>query len=272
MNKKTKTNPKMFYFFFFIIACLFVVAIEEKFAAIHIREHTEKNYRKVSELAARKITTLIDEKKNATLGIALALAQTGSVQRALAVCDPLGLDLSQFSLLLRRETSFKNVWIQIVDKEGKSFYRSWTDAHGDDLRKIRTDVCRMASNPGATTAISVGKFDIAIKAMAPVYDSGGAFLGFLEIITHFNSIAENLKSEGFETVILVHKKYKNQIRFPFTDKFVGQYYVANKNAPQYLLDHIQATGVDLFFNQSSTYRIDTPIGSLVILYTLLMVL
>ena len=181
MNKKTKTNSKMFYFLFFMTACLFVVAISEKFAAIHISEHAEKNYRKVSEFAAKKITTLIDEKKNATLGIALALAQAGSVQRALVACDPLGLDLSQFSLLLRRETSFKNVWIQIIDKEGKSLYRSWTDAHGDDLRKIRTDVCSMASNPGAKTAISVGRFDIAIKAMAPVYDSGQAFLGFLEI-------------------------------------------------------------------------------------------
>ena len=32
---------------------------------------------------------------------------------------------------------YKNVWFQIIDKYGISFYRSWSDKTGDNIKEFR---------------------------------------------------------------------------------------------------------------------------------------
>ena len=38
---------------------------------------------------------------------------------------------------------FRNLWIQIIDKNGYSFYRSWTNEVGDDVASARLDIAQM---------------------------------------------------------------------------------------------------------------------------------
>lgn len=80
--------------------------------------------------------------------------------------------------------------------------------------------------------------------MFPLFDRDGDFLGSLELITHFNSIANKLKDEGVEAVVLVDKSYKNQLTHPLTKSFIGDYYVANSNASKELTAYIEKIGVD----------------------------
>lgn len=105
-------------------------------------------YNKLASSLSNKFKILIEEKKNATLTIGLSLAQNTDFQTMLETQKKLQVILSSFSTQLRAETDFKNVWIQLVDKNGIVLSRSWTDKHGDKIyddedlnKRERSKIC-----------------------------------------------------------------------------------------------------------------------------------
>lgn len=149
--------------------------------------------------------------------------------------------LTAFVSQLSTTSEYKNVWVQVINAQGISIARSWTNRAGDNLANIRKDVREMIANPQNQATISVGHYDLSYKAMAPIYDQNNQFLGFLEMITHFNSIAEKLKAKGFESVVLVNEKFYSQLTHPFTNKFADKHYVANLNAHWTLSSKLKLT-------------------------------
>lgn len=74
-------------------------------------------------------------------------------------------DLKEVSEVLKNNTEFKNIWFHIVDKNGVSKYRSWTDKIGDNIREFRNDVDEILTNHKMISTISVGKYDITFKKL-----------------------------------------------------------------------------------------------------------
>ncbi|MGM0623348.1 MAG: hypothetical protein ACQESH_04935, partial [Campylobacterota bacterium] len=105
-----------------------------------------------------EVETLIEEKSNTTLSMAISLATSEVFQNALEQNDASLIDLAQVSKEYRDNTVFKNIWLQIIDSEGKSFSRSWTDKKGDDLYDLREDVRIILADKQIRTTISVGLF------------------------------------------------------------------------------------------------------------------
>ena len=77
------------------------------------------------------IKNLIEEKENATLVLAIALSKDERVQNFIKNKNSLELDYKNISNELKTNTKYKNVWIQIINLDGKSLYRSWTDIKSD---------------------------------------------------------------------------------------------------------------------------------------------
>ncbi|HZF71544.1 diguanylate cyclase [Sulfuricurvum sp.] len=222
----------------------------------------------MSSMVKQKIDTLIDEKRNATLSIALSLTKNSAIEKALIQktdIQPLLISLSQE---LNHNTDFKNVWIHLVDNQGISLARSWDAQKNDKITAIRTDVKKMLANPHIMTSISVGKYDLTFKAMTPLYDKDSRFLGFIEVISHFNSIAKKLEDEGYKTVIIVDKRYTKQIKKPFSNLFVNGHYIANRNADKNILAVMKRLGLNYFIDPNQTYKIDIPSRQLIVHYSL----
>ena len=66
--------------------------------------------------------------------MAMSIAKIKKIAEALLTKKNTHVDYKNFSSELRRTTRFKNVWFQIIDKNGNSFYRSWTDKTTDSLK------------------------------------------------------------------------------------------------------------------------------------------
>ena len=148
---------------------------------------------------------------------------------------------------IAQNSKYKNVWIQIVDKNGNSIYRSWTDKKGDNLL-FRKDLKNTLTSQAISTSISVGLFNLTLKARTPIYDNENNFQGALEIITHFNSISKDLKDNNIESLVITEKKYKETIKFPYTNIFIDDYYVANKNANMDFVNYVKGNGVEKYIN------------------------
>ncbi|MBN2815169.1 MAG: hypothetical protein JXQ67_00690 [Campylobacterales bacterium] len=138
----------------------------------------EALYGKIAYSVTNRVDTLIEEKRNATLTVALSLAEDDVIQKAIESKKNIHQKLALFSKRLKDSTDFKNVWIQLLDERGYSISRSWTDKAGDVLKTLRGDVSEMILFPQVRTSISVGKYDLSFKGMVPFYDDEKNFIGY----------------------------------------------------------------------------------------------
>ncbi len=197
----------------------------------------------------------IEAKKESILFIGLSLANDPRFIDAIESSGKTNFMLDRFSENLRLNTNYKNVWIQVSDSKGISRYRSWTDKHGDDLTKVRKDIVQMIRDPKIRSTISTGLYDIAFKAMVPIFKDD-KFMGTIEVISKFNSISNQLLNKGFELVLLVDEDYKDQIKKPFTKMFLNDYYIANLNASESNRNYIKNFGIEKLIHDNNAYIID----------------
>lgn len=199
---------------------------------------SENKYIEMSNSLKSQINEAIFNKKNSTFNVALTLSEDNNFKKFLENEKIPYSNLNVVSEKIKKYSNFKNLWIQLINKDGISKYRSWTNKKGDNIATIRKELPPLLKNPRVVSIISVGIFDITFKNIVPIYD-GDKFLGLVEVITKMNSIAEEFKSKGIDLIILADKKYKNQIKKPFTKDFIGDYYVANLDAKSELKNLIK---------------------------------
>mgnify|MGYP003520800638 FL=1 len=187
----------------------------------------------------------LDNKINTTLAIALSLVKDYELHKLMATQEYDKFNYNDISQQIKDNTKFKNIWIQIIDKEGNSIYRSWTDKKGDNLF-FRKDLKNFVEDKKVSTSISVGLYSMTIKARAPIIDEENNFLGALEIIGQFNSIANDLKENKIDSVIIADKKYNEIIQLPFSKIFIDDYYVANVNVNKELITYLQRNKIEKY--------------------------
>ena len=251
---------------------LIIVAIASLIAAAlyysRVDVPIQERYSTIAKEMRQKIETLIDEKQEAVLLIALSMSNDQRILEAIQSNQSSGLNLDDLSKKFRQHTPLKNLWFQIIKRNGSSFYRSWTKKRGDNLSSIRLDVAAMLKKPKITSTISTGKFDLTFKAMVPIYD-GKEFIGIFEVIAKFNSIADKLEHEAIESVFLVDKSYKKQLTKAFTHIFVEDYYVTNVDVKEKYLNIIRSNQVETYIKPDINFQLDTINGLLVVPFSLL---
>ena len=258
----------LFLLFLFLFLTFAILFIGQSYKNLKVNQHQNRHYQALSDTLQNEVKTLIEEKQNATLSLAISLAEGNNIAAYIEQKKEAKGFLSAITQSLKETTDFKNVWIQLVDKEGVCLSRSWTEIHGDNLAPIRNDVHEMIFHPQIKTSISVGRFDMTLKSMVPVYNEEANFIGFVEVITHFNSISRKIRTKGFEAVILVDKRYTSQITDPFTKMYAAGSYIANKDADRNLVEYINTHGIDHFRSNGSAYTIDKQQNLFVVSYLL----
>lgn len=225
-----RNNLKLGSISLLVVLIAMVLLIGHQFQVKKEQQLLDKTFLQMKTQVDQHLRTLIDEKQSNSKSIAISLAQNSKIIDLLNSEKPSNHVLKSMANQLSQVSEFKNIWVQLINPTGVTIARSWTESTGQKLSKIRSDLQIFLKKPKVSTSISIGNYDLSFKAMVPVYDGSGEFIGLLEVITHFNSIAEKLRKEGFDSLILAKEKYYSQIKHPFTNKFVGKRYVANLNA------------------------------------------
>lgn len=232
-----------------ILLSIFVVLLASHYFLYvkNVQEIQKTIYLEKSVELKNNFKKLVEEKKGKTFSLTYLLSQNPKVINALVKNDNTILDFHNTLDGIQKYGDFKNLWIQIVDKNGVSFYRSWTTKVGDNAALARIDIEQMIKNPKPMQQISTGRFDMTFKTMLPLYDNGN-FIGLIEMISHFNSIAEVLKKDTIEPIMLVDESYTKNFIKPLTGLFIGKNYVANNNASRHLMKTIEKNGIDNFLD------------------------
>ena len=235
--KKQDINISKIVFLLFLL--LLIISISWYFILKKENELLTQKYSLITKNIAEKTSFLTQSKKNATLAIALSLSENEKIRKVILEKD-YNYDLNVLSEKLKKNTDFKNVWFQIIDKEGVSLYRNWTSNKNDKIKKYRLDLQEILKKPEEKSTISVGIYDITFKSMVPLYQNS-EFIGILEVITHFNSITNNLKNNDLvEPIILVDDFFSDQLKQnAFSKIYLNNYYVANLDVSKDLLSYLK---------------------------------
>lgn len=208
-----------------------------------------------------KVDVLIQEKQSTTHALAVAMTSPPDFKQALLNKDrSIQEELERYSQRLKTLTKYKGVWIQLIDANGISIARSWTEKHGDDLSKVRQDIAALIQDPRRMNNFSVGKFALTFKSMVPLFDNNNTFIGLVDVISQINSIDNALaETNGVRSVVLVSKRYRKQLTNAFTGKFIDDYYVANNDADTKDMALIKKFGVDQVFFSSNYVLFDNQL-------------
>ena len=230
-----------------ISICIVIILAGCNWILIKEKELLSQKYSNITSNLQDKINSLIETKKNATLAIALTLAENDKTKDMIFQERNSDYDLNELSEKLKKYTDFKNVWFHIIDNTGVSVYRSWTNDKNDKIKDFRLDLQEILLKPEVKNTISVGIYDITFKSMVPIYKDE-KFIGMLECITHFNSITRDLRAKNMlEPIILVDKLFTNQLKeHSFTKIFLKDYYVANLSVSSEILKYLESQDLEEF--------------------------
>ena len=256
-------QPKpLVYGLFWLIVSIAVLAV---FSFFYIRTNVQKMQDSIYKTQAismqHAFANLIFQKEKSTVALGLSLANDTTLVDKIASRNIPQNYYDQLISLFNSESLYKNVWIKITDANGTTLYRSWTDHKWDITDADRNDIKTLMATKKPICHISVGKYDLAIEDLLPIFDHG-KLIGTLEVLTHFNSITKQLQSDKTDVVILLDSKYKEQLLYPFTKMFIYDHYIANLDAPADLQEYLRKHDPQNYFNNS--FRVEN--GYLIVSY------
>lgn len=173
--------------------------------------NTILNQKEIDVFVSNKIKIVEDEienQKNQALSLALMFSQNQEIIKNLKNKNSKELKEELLKLLLIISTYTKlELDIQVHTKDLEVFARSWEDK--DFLQKLssfREGLNRVKTTGKPYVSSELGK-RFNIKAIAPIFDKNGDFLGSIEVIVDFKDLVLRLKNIGVSSAILLENEF-----------------------------------------------------------------
>lgn len=188
----------------FIVLILLILYFLNKY-------NTILNQKEIDVFVSNKIKIVEDEienQKNQALSLALMFSQNQEIIKNLRNKNSKELKEELLKLLLIISTYTKlELDIQVHTKDLEVFARSWEDK--DFLQKLssfREGLNRVKTTGKPYVSSELGK-RFNIKAIAPIFDKNGDFLGSIEVIVDFKDLVLRLKNIGVSSAILLENEF-----------------------------------------------------------------
>ena len=211
--------------FLFVLLVLYLGVLGYSFYKYMI--FTKAFAQEVTTSLKNQVKSLIDIKALETFDLARDLAINPRLIRVMKTGKYLQLYHPNFFPVDKEYNDFKRLGLHVMDQNGINRYFSWThEKLGEDARKWRKDMRVFFAHPRPMHSISVGAFDMTFKGTVPIYDDQHTFLGVIEAITHFNSIARMLRKSHIHSAVVIDKRFNTQLKYPHSVHVIDGYRIA----------------------------------------------
>lgn len=174
------------------LAILLMVTLAIGFSYYNnIREET---IAKEVESVKKVYQDALDAKKEIWIGNALLIANNPKVKSALLDTNraDLGAVLNTIGKSFKKNTGFKNINVHIIDRNLRSFYKSWApEKYGESL-DYSQGYRLVKQTKEARVAMEVSPKGLRLKGLFPIFDEG-RFIGIANFEGGLNSIKRKLK-------------------------------------------------------------------------------
>lgn len=222
----------------YLLSAILVVVLAIGFFNLHEDDQAnaliEQRYHEEAESMGHIFRQMLGDKQKATTALALTLAQSGDLEHLIDDPEHARSFFDAYVLKMRERTPYKNVWIELVDAQGRAVYRSWT-------RETGTAALPMPGEQGRQIAegLFVNRSDLVIAASVPLGERGR-----LRVLTHFNSIAKALARQDIGMTVFVTPYLSKGVTEPFGAHWAGGYYIGLLDLPEGRLGELQAADAE----------------------------
>jgi len=163
--------------------------------------------------------------------------------------------LHELSSKFKQISDYKDIKIQIHDKDIKSFIRHWKlDEYGDDLSTFRDSLNYVKLNKKSIAVIEPGRAGMFLRGVAPIIEDK-KYLGSVEFIQSFDSIVLNAIDDNKYNLLFLTFNSEDFQKFDKNDHMVGDMYLSQKleNTNQKLLSKLNKDDINTL--QKSDYLV-----------------
>lgn len=181
-------------------------------------------------LVSNKIELVQNEltnQKNQTLSLAILFSKNQNIISNLEQNKPKELKEELLKLLenIKTYTNQTNIQVQLHTKDLKVFVRSWEDKDtGLDLEKFRKGLVKVKETQKPFVSNELGK-RFNIKAIAPIFNKSGEYIGTIEVIMDYSDLKNRLKYMGIDIIALLEKEYLQIAKSHQNSAFLYDYVV-----------------------------------------------
>ncbi len=205
---------------------------------INIEEIESILIKKFIHQTDQKIANEIQLKKTTTLALAIATAQDKRLQEYLQKKRQ-NLSLLDLSYMLRRYTRFKNIHFTLLDPQSNIVYA--------------TKSCQKLLHLPAPYQGDIIRdcYGLHFAALVPL--KGDRVVGYLEVLSQFNSIVKDLKGFGIDAAVVLNKKLSADTKE--LSLSIDGYKIVNQNSTQMFLKLLYNFPLEQLLTSSKPFSI-----------------
>ncbi len=256
--------------FIFIIASMAIINISNDMYKDKTEEFQHQVYTKLNTDILKTTNLLIKQKENASLMLAISLSTSSTLIDIVFGKPYIDMKLKELSSQLNTNTSFKNIWFSIFNEDGDTIKRSWTKNNSNkDFNTIHIENLLKSKRPSSISQFTINKFGLVMNNITPI-NYEGEMIGAFNVITHFNSITDDLLKFNFKSVVILDESSSKEInvKTSLSKKFIGNAYVVNNNADKVSMKIIENRGLNYYIDLESEYFVDENTNSFETVYKL----
>lgn len=175
------------------------------------------------ELVQQELTN----QKNQALSLAILFSKNQNIIDNLEQDKPKELKKEILKLLeiIKTYSNQNNLQVQIHTKDLKVFVRSWEDKDsGLSLESFRKGLVKVKETKEPYVSNELGK-RFNIKAIAPIFNKSGEYIGTIEVIMNYSDLKNRLKYMGIDIIALLEKEYLEIAKSHQNSEFLYDYVV-----------------------------------------------
>lgn len=218
MNKTYKN-----FIFLFVVVIATLLYFLNKYNNIIEQNEIDIFVSNQVELIQQELTN----QKNQALSLAILFSKNQNIIDNLEQDKPKELKKEILKLLeiIKTYSNQNNLQVQIHTKDLKVFVRSWEDKDsGLSLESFRKGLVKVKETKEPYVSNELGK-RFNIKAIAPIFNKSGEYIGTIEVIMDYSDLKNRLKYMGIDIIALLEKEYLQIAKSHQNSAFLYDYVV-----------------------------------------------
>ncbi|MFW2552359.1 cache domain-containing protein [Aliarcobacter butzleri] len=218
MNKTYKN-----FIFLFVVVIATLLYFLNKYNNIIEQNEIDIFVSNQVELVQQELTN----QKNQALSLAILFSKNQNIIDNLEQDKPKELKKEILKLLeiIKTYSNQNNLQVQIHTKDLKVFVRSWEDKDsGLSLESFRKGLVKVKETKEPYVSNELGK-RFNIKAIAPIFNKSGEYIGTIEVIMDYSDLKNRLKYMGIDIIALLEKEYLQIAKSHQNSEFLYDYVV-----------------------------------------------
>ncbi len=237
-----KLNTKLLFISIAGLATIFVISLIGTLS--YYGDVKEEQIKKMVGAAGQNFKVSMDAKKKIWQTNALQVANNPEVKMAIVENDHERANniLQELGTVFKQNTGFKNVQVHLIDKDLRSFYKSWAPEKYGEFLSHSKGYARVKETGKSFVSMEMSSKGLRLKGLFPILD-GKKFIGIANFEGGLNSIKRTLKPYDIDFIYFMDASSLSLAKGMKNKPRIAAYILNQKDVDKPFYTYIQGEGI-----------------------------